>query len=112
MSRFLILFNAPEPMSEFMVRSTPEERQAGIEAWTIWRAEAEKLVKFDFGAVVQAFQRIKENGLSESPNEATNYAFAEAGSKDSLVKALQNHPHLQRNGATIDVLEFLPMPGQ
>lgn len=112
MSRFLILFNAPEPMSEFMVRSTPEERQAGLEAWTKWKADAEKTIKFEFGAVVQAFQRIQKGELEVSPNQATNYAFAETGSKDEVVKALENHPHLQREGATIDILEFLVMPGQ
>lgn len=111
MSRFLVLFNAPEPMSEFMVRNTPEERQAGLDAWMKWKEEAEKTVKFEFGAVVQAVSRIKQNEVIDSPNQASNYAFAEANSKDDVVKALQNHPHLQRNDASIDVLEFLSMPG-
>jgi hypothetical protein len=112
MGKFLILFNAPEPMSEFMVRSTPEERQAGLEAWDMWREEAEKLVRFEFGAVVQAFQRIEQTGVANSPNQTSNYAFAEAASKDDLGNALHNHPHLQRKGASIDVLEVLSMPRQ
>lgn len=112
MSRFLIVFNAPMPMSEFMVQSTSEERQAGLEAWDKWRAEAEKSVIFEYGAVVQAVKRILKDELVESPNQASNYAFAEAASKEVVIKALQDHPHLQRNDATIDVLEVLPMPGQ
>lgn len=112
MSQFLILFNAPEAMSDFMIRSTPEERQAGLEAWTKWREEAEKTVKFEFGAVIQATQRIQQDELAESPNQASNYAFVEAASKDEVVKALQSHPHLQRKDASIDVLEALSMPGQ
>lgn len=112
MGRFLILFNAPEPMSEFMTRSTPEERKAGLEAWIKWRSEAEKTVKFEFGAVVQAIQRIQKDGLAKSPNQAANYAFAEAESKDDVMNALKTHPHLRRADATIDVLEILHMPGQ
>lgn len=112
MKRFLILCNAPEPMSEFMVRSTPEERQAGIEAWNRWRTEAEKTVSLEFGAVVQAVQSIEQDKVGVSSNQAANYAFAEADSKDSVVKALQSHPHLRRTGASIDVLEVLRMPGQ
>jgi hypothetical protein len=111
-SRFLILFNAPEPMSEFMVRSTAEERQAGIEAWSKWKSEAEETASFEFGAVVKAVSRIQPDGVTESPNEASNYAFAEAESRDNVIKALTNHPHLQRAGASIDVLEILAMPGQ
>lgn len=112
MGRFLILFNAPEQMNEFMARSTPEERQKGLELWTSWKKEAEKTVRFEFGAVVQAFQRIQKDELTDSPNQASNYAFAEADSKEDVINTLKDHPHLQRKGATIDILEVLPMPGQ
>jgi hypothetical protein len=98
-------------MSEFMVRNTPEERQAGLDAWLKWKAVAEKTVKFEFGAVIQAVQRIGQGGLTESPNQASNFAFAEADTKDEVVNALQSHPHLKREGASIDVLELLSMPG-
>lgn len=112
MSRFLILFNAAEPMAEFMTRSTPEERQAGLDAWMKWKEEAEKTVKFEFGAVVTAAGRIEGTEVIASPNQASNYAFAEAQSKDIVESALKNHPHLKRPNASIDVLEFLSMPGQ
>src|ERR1700759_4815250 len=111
MARYLILFNAPEPMSEFMTRSTPEARQAGLEAWEKWRSEAEKTLTFEFGSVIQAAARIQLDAVAESPNQASNYAFAE-GTKNDVTKALQNHPHLQRAGASIDMLEVLSMPGR
>jgi hypothetical protein len=111
MSRFLILFNAPESMVEFMPRSTPEERQAGLDAWKQWKEEAEKTVKFEFGAVVTAVSQIEGSEVKDSQNQASNYAFAEAENKEIVTSALKNHPHLKRNGATIDVLEFLSMPG-
>lgn len=110
MSRFLILFNAPEPMVAFMQRSTPEERQAGMEAWTAWKTEADKTIAFEFGNVVQAVGRLDSQGASEAANQAANYAFAEADSKEAVIDALQGHPHLKRDGATIDVLEVLSMP--
>ena len=110
MRRFLILFNAPEPMSEFMLRSTPEERKAGLEAWIKWKAEADQTISFEFGAVIQAVQRIEQKDLIGSTNTATNYAFADAETKDDVINALQSHPHLKRTSASIDVLEELSMP--
>lgn len=110
MARFLILFNASEPMSSFMARSTPKERQAGLETWTKWKTEAEKTVSFEFGAVVEALQRVENKEFKPSPNPASNYAFADADSKEAVAAALRNHPHLQRADSTIDILEVLPMP--
>lgn len=99
-------------MGEFMARSTPEERQAGLAAWNKWRAEAEETLHFEFGAVVQSVAHIQQSGSPNAYNEASNYAFAEANAKDDVIKTLQSHPHLQRKGASIDVLEVSPMPGQ
>ncbi|GAC1387650.1 MAG: hypothetical protein NVS1B7_0190 [Candidatus Saccharimonadales bacterium] len=112
MSRFLLLFNAPEPMTEFMARSTPEERQVGLEAWKQWKVDAEKAIIFEFGAAITAVGHIQGSQVSESSNQAANYAFAEADEKNSLIKVLQDHPHLQRAGATIGILEVLSMPSQ
>lgn len=112
MSRFLILFKAPEPMSQFMAQSAPEERQAGLAAWGAWKTEADKTISFEFGAVVQTVDHIGQDGTSQSPDQISNYAFAEARSKDEVVNALQTHPHLERAKASIDVLEVLSMPSQ
>lgn len=96
-----------------MAKSSPEERQAGMQAWSDWKMQADKTISFEFGAVVQAVGLIGtayKDVLQESTNQASNYAFAEAESKEALAAALQAHPHMSRSGATIDILEVLSMP--
>lgn len=113
MSRFLILFSAPESMSDFMAKLSPDERQAGMQAWSDWKTEADKTISFEFGAVVQAaglIRAVDKDVLQDSSNQASNYAFAEAESKEVLAAALKTHPHMGRDGATIDILEVLSMP--
>jgi hypothetical protein len=39
------------------------------------------------------------------------YSIMEAESVDALKSQLEVHPHLQIDGATIEILEFLALPG-
>ena len=36
MSKFMVLYRAPESVREQMANATPEQRQAGLEAWRAW----------------------------------------------------------------------------
>lgn len=96
-----------------MAKLSPDERQAGMQAWSDWKTEADKTISFEFGAVVQAaglIRAVDKDVLQDSSNQASNYAFAEAESKEVLAAALKTHPHMGRDGATIDILEVLSMP--
>lgn len=111
MPRYLLVFNAPEPMDAFMARSTAQEIQRGMEAWTNWKAIADKTIMFEFGGVVKGVANVGPAGTVDSASQASNYAFAHAATREAVVAVLQSHPHLQREGASIDVLELLAMPG-
>jgi hypothetical protein len=39
------------------------------------------------------------------------YSILEANSLDALQALLEGHPHLQLDGAAIEVHEFMPLPG-
>jgi hypothetical protein len=39
------------------------------------------------------------------------YSILQPESKDALMKLLKNHPHFMAPDASIEVFEFLPMPG-
>ena len=109
MARYLILYNALEPSSTFMAKFTPEQIQAGMKAWMDWKDGLEKSVVFDFGMPVEAVSRVNSDGVLHSDNLTSGYSTMEADSKDLIIAALRTHPHLQNEGATIDVLEMLSM---
>ncbi|HUC20993.1 MAG TPA: hypothetical protein VMR98_05905 [Candidatus Polarisedimenticolaceae bacterium] len=107
----MIVYNATESAGETMAKSTKEEMQASMAAWMAWKDEAEKKVKFEFGSPMQAVGRITPDGVVASDSQASGYSMIEADSKELVIEVLRNHPHLQRKGATIDVLEMITMPG-
>jgi hypothetical protein len=111
MSKYLVLYNATVPASEFMAQSSPEQMKAGMADWMAWRDEVVKTMKFEFGMPVQALSRITPDGVTDSNNQTSGYSIMESDSKEAVLEALKKHPHLQRPGATIDVLEMLVMPG-
>ena len=112
MKRYMVLLNAPEPASELMSRSTPEQMQASMKEWITWKEEFEKKnLKFEFGSPLQAVSHITPEGVASSDNQASGYFLIEADSLLVATDLLITHPHLKRPGATMDVLEKITMPG-
>ncbi len=109
MPKFLIIHNADERSREFMAKFSAEEKQAGMAAWMAWKDEAEKTVKFEWGLPLQPVARVTPQGEADCDNQASGYSIIEADSKDDVVAVLKNHPHLERDGATMDVLEMIPI---
>jgi hypothetical protein len=110
MAKYMVLYNSSMSASDTMANATPEEMQASMAEWIAWKEEAEKTVGFDFGMPLQAAGRVTTSGLQDSDSNVSGYSTME-GEKDAVVELLKSHPHLKRPGATIDVLEYLPMPG-
>ena len=84
--------------------------QASMAEWMAWRDEAVKTVGFDFGMPLQGVNQITAEGIQASSSNISGYSTME-GDKDTIMELLKSHPHLKRPNATIEVLEFLPMPG-
>lgn len=110
MTKYMVLYNSSMSASDTMANATPEEMQASMAEWMVWKDEAEKTVSFDFGMPLQAVSQITTSGSQASDSNVSGYSTME-GDKDAIMELLKSHPHLKRPGATIDVLEFLPMPG-
>ncbi len=112
MAKFMVLYSSTVPASEVMANSTPEEMKASMEQWMAWREEAQKTVKaVDFGTPLQSVSHLSSDGVTEGANQTSGYSIIEGESKDAVVAVLTTHPHLQRSGNSIDVLEMLSMPG-
>lgn len=107
----MVLYNSTLSASETMANATPDEMQTSMTEWIEWQNQANTKVKIEFGLPLQAVSNVGPAGLSESASLVSGYATADAESEDALLEILKTHPHLKRQGATIDVFEMLSMPG-
>jgi hypothetical protein len=103
-TKYLVLYRSNMTAADQMAQSTPEQAQAGMEAWTAWARQAGDAI-VDLGvplAVVEA------GGDSGDP--IGGYSILQAESSEALAKVLDDHPH-RSMGGTIETLEFLSLPG-
>ena len=98
MSKFLVLYRSPVSAREQMANATPEQAQAGMQAWQAWAESAGPAI-VDLGAPL------------DGDGDVTGFSVLEAGSRASLDELLADHPHRHTPGASIDVFEFMAIPG-
>jgi hypothetical protein len=98
MSKFLVLYRSPTSAQEQMANATPEQAQAGMEAWQSWMEAAGDAI-VDFGAPV------------EGDGDVRGYSILQADSRGAIDGLLADHPHRHMPGGSIDVFEFLALPG-
>jgi len=96
-TKFLILYRADVSAAEQMANASPEQQQAGMQAWMEWFGKAGDAV-LDGGAP-----------LSGDDKTITGYSLMQADSRQALDAILDGHPHTMVG--TLEVLECLPMPG-
>lgn len=107
MSKFLVLYRAPMSARAQMADSTPEQRQASMDAWMAWAGKAGSAI-LDLGAPLGDGEVV---GSGTAGDEIGGYSIMEAASQADVVAMLDGHPHFQTPGGSIEVHEFLAMPG-
>jgi len=106
-AKFLVLYRSSIPAREMMASATPEQAQAGMEAWQSWASQAGKAI-VDMGAPLAAGRSIGGSG----GGDVTGYSVVEADSEDAAAALFAEHPHLHTPGdSSIEIQEFIPMPG-
>jgi hypothetical protein len=65
----------------------------------------------DLGAPLEGAAQIGAGSPAGGQAQITGYSILQAESAEALTSLLDAHPHLQMPGSSIEVLEFLPMPG-
>ncbi len=100
MTKFLVLYRADVSAQDQMAQSTPEQAQAGMDAWMVWAGKAGDAI-VDFGSPLSP--------VGGADAKLGGYSVLQAESADALAAVLDGHPHLQIG--TIDVHECLEMPG-
>jgi hypothetical protein len=104
MTKYLVLYRSSTTAADQMANSTPEQAQAGMDAWTAWAGRAGTAV-VDLGSPTQV---VEAGGDSGDP--IGGYSILQAESAEALAKVLDGHPHAAMGG-TIQTLELLTMPG-
>ena len=104
MTNYLVLYRSSMTAGEQMAQSTPEQAQAGMDAWMAWAEEAGDAV-VDLGTPLE----VVETG-GDSGDPIGGYSILQAESNEALGKLLEDHPH-KATGGTIQTLECLQMPG-
>lgn len=104
MTKYLVLYRSGMTASEQMASSTPEQAQAGMEAWMAWAGQAGDAI-VDLGSPTSV---VDPGGDSGDP--IGGYSVLQADSHDALAALLDSHPH-RAMGGTIETLELLSMPG-
>ena len=110
MTKFLVLYNADSSAREQMAQATPEQQQAGMDAWMAWAQKAGPAL-VDLGAPLQAVARVTAGGDGDNTSAASGWSVLEADSEPAARALLGGHPHLMMPGASIDVFEAVAMPG-
>jgi hypothetical protein len=103
-TKYLVLYRSNLTAAEQLAQSTPEQAQAGMEAWTAWAERAGDAV-VDLGTPLQV---VDSGGDAGDP--VGGYSILQAESHDELAKVLDGHPH-SATGGTIETLEVLAIPG-
>ena len=107
MTTYLLLYRSPVSARQQMAAATPEQAQAGMDAWMAWAGMAGSAIT-DLGSPLALADTL---GATSSDDTIGGYSIMEAGSVETLRGLLEGHPHLQQDGTSIDVLELLQMPG-
>jgi hypothetical protein len=110
MKKFLVLYKAPTSAFEQMKKATPEQQKAGMEAWMAWAKKAAPSI-VDMGAPLGKGLRVTPNGAAPSTNDLGGFSILQGESKEAIAEALEGHPHFRMPDGSIEVVEYLPMPG-
>jgi hypothetical protein len=111
MKKFLVLYKATAAEFEKAMKSTPEQQQAGMDAWMAWSKKAGPSI-VDLGAPLGRSLRITAGGASPTKNDLGGYSVLQGESKEALADVLKGHPHFMMGPeSSIEVIEVMPIPG-
>lgn len=106
MSKFMILYRTTTSALEQMAAATPEQREAGMQAWQAWATKVGYAV-VDLGAPLAHTAHVGPGAaIAEG---VAGYSILEAGSADEVETILDGHPHLSMPENSIEVLEIVPI---
>jgi hypothetical protein len=108
MRKYLVLYRAPISSQEQMAKASPDQKKAAMDAWMAWSARCGSAI-IDMGAPLGETAYLRG---SPGTGHIGGYSFLQAESLDAARKLMEGHPHLEMPGASIEILETIPMRGR
>lgn len=110
MRKFLVLYESNITGSERMASASPEQMQTSMAEWMKWKEDTgDTLV--DFGNPLQIGKKVTLDVITDGTANFSGYSIIQAETLDEAAKILQSHPQLKAPDMSIEVLEYLDMPG-
>lgn len=115
MKKYLVLYRSEAALSgmsvsEMFAHSTREQIAAGMGAWRAWHEKSAAAV-VDLGAPLDRSTTIEGGTASPGKTAITGYTIVQAGSIDEAAALMNGHPHFFAPGASVQILECVPIPG-
>ena len=110
MTRFVVLYRAPQDVAERFAQATPEEAQAGLARWVEW---AERLgpALLDPGQPLGNALRVTPSGVTSSDTTVIGMSILQADSRDEALGMVSGHHHLRwSDDCDILLLEEMGVP--
>jgi hypothetical protein len=97
--KFLVLYRSSVSAADQMAAATPEQAEAGMHAWMDW-SERNRDAIVELGSPLGG------------DSDVSGYSIVQAESRDAAAELFEDHPHLRMPAdSSIELLEFLPLPG-
>jgi len=110
MKKFMVLYQSPVNGRERMEQASPEQMKASMDEWIAWRAKVGE-DKLEFGSPLNVGKLIANGHVSDGKMTVSGYSIVQADDLDAATELLKDHPVLKTPGTSIEILEFLDMPG-
>ena len=110
MKSYLALFTgAPQP--DGTPPMSPDDVQAGMQAWGGWMARHADVIEVSGGPVGQT-KKISPSGTADIRNNVGGFVIVRAESHAAAAKMFEGQPHFTIfPGDGVEVMEILPIPG-
>jgi hypothetical protein len=110
MGKFMLLYTAPVSAEQQMANASPAEMEAGMKPWMEWFGKLGPAL-VDGGAPLGHGTSVSPQGSSPSSLHVGGYSIIEAADLSAAKSMVDSHPHFMMPGATVEILEVMPMPG-
>ena len=109
MDKFVLLYLSPVTAEQQMSsQMSPEAGRKAMDAWMAWYKKAGSAV-LDQGTPLGNGKSLSNMGEAMRQTKVAGYSIVQAKDIDAVEKMLKGHPHLIMPGASIEIMESMPM---
>ncbi len=110
MGDFVAIYFASPSVIEQMQHISPEDMQAGMEAWKAWADRCGDALTYP-GSALMGGLRLTQTGSSPGKGDVIGYSVLQTDDMEAAAALVADHPHLGwGEGCEIEVYQAMRMP--